>query len=286
LPSEPSAKAIAENLRTLVKVVDDSALAKIPVTPGGDVTVADVIKFIVPQSEVDLGLEAVGGPVGKGAGMALKPVIDAVTALGLVKRATPGEITSAARAGRRMFEKNPRSRDRGMESLLEVLEEMSSGPVILDKRGGRAGTASFDDGFPAVQGARPGFDPLTKIGEEVADTNTDELVGALVMGKSPEEINRVMKLVDEPFPPLSTRKNPGAGRDVLPRARRSEMDVGDAEREMLGEIGDDAQAAGDFVAADTIISPKTGERVFLEEDDIELFLETLLERRSRGAGGN
>lgn len=250
MPSEPSLKAIAENLRTMVDAFERTAIGQQPITPGGGTTITDVLRFIVPQSEGDLALEAIGGPAGKGIGQLLS-----IIPMGVLSQISRKDMVELAKSLRNRV---PDTTDAG--SLREFMAEIFSGPVILDNRPATI-ARNIREGHTNMfnRGEAFGTD-ITKGGKPARVMSIDAVAG-LQSGMSPDEIARAADVV---VPTMSP--------DFTPPLATLPGTTG-AQRVKAAE----ALQSRDFDLANTIISPESGKPRFVLDEDTENFVDLLIE---------
>lgn len=285
MPSEPSLKAISENLKTMVDMFARTPVGKLPLTPGSDTTLTDVLRFVVPQSEADVALEGLGGPIGKGVGLAAKGAkslaeLIAISPMGIIRKATDADVFPRARAAFFRSQKDPRLKTGTLEgdgiqnvrtALSEMVTEATAGNVILKRAPG-------ERSFPMLGDRAEAFDPNFRTAEDIAPFSgertmggaigpVDELIGALGSGNSVDEINRMTRLTDT--------LDPGTVQPGRSSTLDAVLDLPQADLEELAQAGSDLRRSGEFGFAATVISPETGEQVFLDPEQLRALIEVI-----------
>jgi hypothetical protein len=230
MPSEPSLKAIADNLRRMVDAFERTPIGRQEITPGGGTTIADVLRFVVPQSEGDLAMEAVGGPAGKAIGQLLS-----VIPLGVVGRLSKKQIAEMGQRVRRRFRDTDEQHLLGENDLNTLIDELNVGVGVRDQRLGPTRGQMFGTTFD--------------VGGEKAEVSGIEAVAGLMEGMTPEQIRQGSRLSD-----IQVRRG-------LPFAR---LDVSRESREAALNALDNEE----FALLDLLINPETGDLGFADSGDM------------------
>lgn len=228
--SEPSLQAIADNLRQMTEAFARTPVGRQEITPGGGTTIADVLRFMVPQSEGDLALEAAGGPAGKAIGHLLS-----VVPMGVLKRISRQEVLDIAETLRPRVRESSAATSQA-DDLMEVLAEILHPALRSNRAGGEIFDLIFEKGGRQVEMSLP------------------HAAGGLARGMSPEQIRESAEVLTPVLGQIERKP---------PLARLFEPEHMGIRRE-----GTEALDELEFEGVDLVINPRTGEPEVIDEFDI------------------